>query len=107
MKDTRAARGFPRRSPIAKRRPGALIWPEDLMGRCARVTAIGSGRLLIENHTGLLELTDTRVRLNTGMGPLTVTGEDLQLCEARPRAMIVTGVIRRVDLPCQGGDGQP
>ena len=103
MKDKRA-RGFPKPQPIHIKRPGALLWPEDLMGRCARVTAIGSGRLLIENHTGLLELSETRVRLNTGMGPLTVTGEGLRLCEARPRAMIVTGVIRRVDLPCQGGD---
>ena len=106
MKDKRA-RGFPKPQPIQIKRPGALLWPEDLMGRCARVTAIGSGRLLIENHTGLMELSETRVRLNTGMGPLTVTGEDLRLCEARPRTMIVTGVIRRVDLPCQGGDAEP
>ena len=55
MKDKRT-RGFPKPRPIHIRRPGALLWPEDLMGRCARVTAIGSGRLLIENHTGLLEL---------------------------------------------------
>ena len=106
MKDKRAG-GFPKPHPIHARHPGALVWPDDLTGRCARVTAIGSGRLLIENHTGLLELTDTRVRLNTGMGPLTITGEGLRLCEARPRAMIVSGVIKRVDLPCQGGDGQP
>ena len=103
MKDKRA-KGFPKPQPIHTRRPGALTWSNDLMGRCARVTAIGSGQLLIENHTGLLELTDTRVRLNTGGGVLTVTGEGLRLCEARPRAMIVTGVIRRVDLPCRGGD---
>ena len=106
MKDKRA-RGFPKPRPIHIKRPGALLWSDDLMGRCARVTAIGSGRLLVENHTGLLELTDTRVKLNTGSGVLTVIGEGLRLCEARPRAMIVTGVIRRVDLPCRGGDVEP
>ena len=103
MNDTRAS-GFPKPRPIHIKRSGALLWSDDLMGRCARVTAIGSGRLLVENHTGLLELTDTRVRLNTGGGVLTVTGEGLRLCEARPRTMIVTGGIKRVDLPCQGGD---
>lgn len=103
MKDKRA-RGFPKPQPIQRKRPGALLWPNDLMGRCARVTAIGSDRLLIENHTGLMELTDTCVRLNTGGGVLTITGEALRLCEARPRTMIVTGMIRRIDLPCQGGD---
>ena len=107
MKDTRAARGFPRRSPIAKRRPGALIWLEDLMGRCARVTAIGNGRVLVENHTGLLELTEQRIRLNTGCGSVVITGEGLTLCEARPRALIVKGAISRVDLPADGGDCAP
>ena len=103
MKDKRA-KGFPKPQPIRLPRPGALLWPEDLMGRCARVTAIGNGRLLVENHTGLMVVTDTCVRLNTGGGMLTVTGDGLQLCEARPRTMIVTGVIRHIDLPCQGGD---
>lgn len=106
MKDKRYAGGFPRRSPIRKNRPDALLWPEDLLGRCARLTAIGSERLLVENHTGLIELTPTRIRLDTGCGPVSVTGEALTLCEARPRAMIVRGRISRIDLPQEGGDAR-
>ena len=107
MKDKRAARGFPRRTPIHRMRPDALTWPEDLLGRCARVTAVGSRRVLVENHTGLLALTETEVRLNTGCGALVISGEGLTLCEARPRAMIVTGRIRRVDLPPERGAVDP
>ena len=69
------------------------------------MTAIGSDRLLVENHTGILELTGTRVRLCSGAGPLTITGAGLSLCQARPGALIVKGHIRRVELPCEGGDG--
>ena len=101
MRSKRASTGAPRHA-----RPDALLWPRDLSGRCARATAIGSGRLLVENHTGILELTDTRVRLATGDGPITVTGRGLSLCEVRPGALIVKGAIQRVDLPCEGG-GQP
>ena len=63
--------GFPRRSIFRTRPnpPGALEWPRDLAGGCARATAIGANRLLVENYTGILELTDTRVRLNTGLRP--------------------------------------
>lgn len=86
-------------------RADALVWPRDLAGACARVTAIGSDRLLVENHTGILELTGTRVRLCSGAGPITITGEGLSLCQARPGALIVKGRIRRVELPCEGGDG--
>lgn len=104
MKDKRSPGHFPRRSPIPKTRPGALAWGEDLLGHCARVTAIGCHRLLVENHTGLLLLTETEIQLNTGRGPLSITGHGLTLCEARPRAMIVRGDIRRIDLPREGGD---
>lgn len=101
------SRGFPVRPPKTKRRPDALLWPEDLLGRCARVTVIGSSRLLVENHTGLLELTPTRIRLNTGCGPVAISGEGLALCDARPRAAIVSGRIRGIDLPDDGGDLSP
>ena len=98
--------GFPRRSIFRTRpaQPGALEWPRDLAGGCARATAIGANRLLVENYTGILELTDTRVRLATGQGPMTVTGRGLALCEARRGALIVKGALQRVDLPCEGGD---
>lgn len=85
--------------------PDALVWSQDLAGRRARVTAIGSNRLLVENHTGLMELTDCRVRLNTGCGPLTVLGRDLSLCEARQNALIIRGSILNIELPCEGSDG--
>lgn len=103
MRDKRKPEGFPRRAPIQKAHPDALTWPEDLLGRCARITAIGCHRLLVENHTGLLCLTETEIRLNTGCGPLSISGEGLTLCDARPRAMIVKGRIRRIDLPLEGG----
>ena len=100
--------GFPRRPIFRQHRRGpvasALEWPRDLAGGCARTTAIGSDRLLVENYTGILELTDTRVRLATGEGPITITGQNLMLCDARRCALIVKGQLARVDLPCKGGD---
>ena len=108
MRAKREKAGFPRRTFPRKRapRPDALLWSRDLSGQCARVMAVGSDRLLVENHTRILELTDTRVTLCTGSGPLTVTGRGLQLREVRPGALIVQGELHRVDLPCEGG-GRP
>lgn len=105
MKVTRAVTKPRKRSLFRAHtpRPDALVWPQDLSGRCARATMIGSRRLLVENHTGILELTDARIRLNTGCGPITVTGRGLTLCDARRNALIVKGELQRVDLPCEGG----
>ena len=90
----------PRRTP----RADALTWPEDLSGRCARLTAIGNRRLLVENHKGILELTDACVRLDTGRGAITICGRDLSLCDARRDSVIIRGRIDRVDLPEGGPD---
>ncbi len=92
MKHRRRARGLP-----------ALEWTEDLSGGCARVTAVGGRSLRVENHTGVLELSETRVVLNTRRGPLCAEGRDLTLCDIRPGTLVIRGDIRRVDLPCKGG----
>ena len=104
MKDNRAAKGFPRRPHPRKPRPGALLWPEDLLGRCARVTAIGSQRVLVENHTGILAFTESKVLLGSHAGVLCVTGRNLSLSGIRPGALIIHGDINCVKLPCDGGD---
>ena len=100
------------KSPVRRRRarPGgmtdALQWTRDLSGGCARTVAIGSHRLLVENHTGIVELTDARVRLATRCGTITVTGSGLSLCDVRQGALIVRGKIRQVELPPEGGGGE-
>lgn len=87
--------------PHSPSHPGvpALEWISDVSGRAARTTAIGCRRVLIENHTGILDFTDERVRLSTPSGDMCVHGADLSLMEVRPGALMVHGSIRRVDLP--------
>ena len=85
-------------------RPGhsgvpALEWLSEVSGRTARITAVGSHRVLIENHTGIQDFSDAHVRLFTASGPLCIHGCDLSLCEVRRSALIVRGDIRQIDLP--------
>lgn len=82
----------------------ALEWVRDATGRCARVTAVGGNSLLVENYTGIGDISDCRIRLNTRSGPLCVTGAALSLHDMRPGALIIRGSIRRIELPCEGGD---
>lgn len=82
----------------------ALEWARDVTGGCARTTAIGSRSLLVENHTSIADFSEQRVLLNTRSGPLCVLGSGLSLKDVRPGALIVRGSIRRVELPCEGGE---
>ena len=110
MRTTRASRrggsgaGFPRTPRHRRRELPALEWAEDVTGRCARVTAVGSHSLLVENHCGIDSFSQERIALNTGAGPLCVHGRGLALRDVRPDALIVHGEIHRVELPCRGGD---
>ena len=84
-----------------RKRPvlAALALPEDAAGGAVRLIALGSSRLMVENHAGLAEVTETRVRLATPEGMLGVLGEGLRLTDVRRGALCVTGDIREIDLP--------
>ena len=84
----------------------ALEWAEDLSGGCARVVAIGSRCLRVENHTGVLDLSDTCAVIGSRRGPLRVEGTGLTLCDVRADTLVVRGNIARIQLPCRGGDGR-
>lgn len=86
---------------MKKRRLDApqLDWFCDVSGRAARVTSIGGHMLLVENHTGILEFTDSRIRLSTKCGQLSVEGSDLSLFEARSDMLAIRGHIQNVLLP--------
>ena len=84
--------------------PPALEWTEDMTGRCPRITAVGAHSLLVENHTGIATFTDTRIVLNSRAGAVCAMGSGLSLSCARAGAVIIRGDIRRLELPCRGGD---
>ena len=97
----RADRAREKKAARRAKRPvlEALALPEDAAGGAVRLTALGSERLLVENHLGLAELTETRVRLVTPEGMLAVSGEGLRLVDVRPGALCVSGGIRVIELP--------
>ena len=101
---TRNAEGVSRASRHGRRTPPALEWTEDMTGRCPRITAVGAHSLLVENHTGIATFTDTRIVLNSRAGAVCAMGSGLSLSCAREGSVIIRGDIRRIELPCRGGD---
>ena len=81
----------------------ALEWLSDASGHAVRTTAIGSRRLLIENHTGIMHFSEECVHLSTHNGSLCIHGQHLALSDVRENALIVCGCIRNIDLPGEGG----
>jgi len=79
----------------------ALEWISDLSGKTARITSIGSRSLMVENYTGIEEYGADCVCLKTRCGIIKVEGTSLSLSEVRKGALIISGDIRHVNLPCK------
>ena len=82
---------------IGKRLLGSPL-AEDLVGGLPRLELTGGSRLLIEDHRGILEYTDTVLRVALRRGTITVVGEELQLTALTLRELAVSGRIRSIEL---------
>jgi len=63
---------------VAKKQRQKREFPElTLSPQTARATLVGRSRLYVENHDGLLEVVDSRIRIRTQYGELLITGMHL------------------------------
>ncbi|MCI5898100.1 MAG: YabP/YqfC family sporulation protein [Firmicutes bacterium] len=75
---------------------------EDLVGGQSRIELTGGRRLLIEDHRGILEYTDSLLRVALRRGQVRVTGDDLRLTALTLRELAVSGTIRAIELEGEG-----
>ncbi|HEX3015324.1 MAG TPA: sporulation protein YqfC [Desulfobacteria bacterium] len=80
----------------------ALDLPQDILLDVPKITVIGDQQVWIENHTGVVEYTAEKVRVNTGLGILAVTGSDFVLVKLSPNEIKVEGKLTGITF----GEGQ-
>ncbi len=78
----------------------ALTWIDS--ANLPRATLEGRSRVLIENHTGIIEFSSEKLRLASKLGEITVAGFDLGLAQVREKCLIVQGRIDSVSMPDGG-----
>ncbi len=79
----------------ARRLAMACQLPEDALYAGARVVWMGRGSALVEGQRGVVELSNTRIRLRTQDGMLSIMGEALELGELSVDAAMIRA--RRID----------
>jgi sporulation protein YqfC len=72
---------------------GALSLPKEVVLNLPVVVWTGRNEANIENYKGILEYSETRVRINTRAGLLAVEGSRLQLKQITDENIILTGDI--------------
>lgn len=72
------------------------LMAEDLTPQLARIEIIGDKRVLVENHRGILEYSDTLMRINCGKMVIHIAGEGLVLKALSLSELAVSGRITGV-----------
>jgi sporulation protein YqfC len=70
--------------------------PGDVMANRSRLTLVGAGDLLVENHRGVLEYTADRIVLAVPEGKVAVGGQGLTIASISADQVTVQGSIRTI-----------
>lgn len=67
--------------------------PEEVEGTIPKVEMLGGGELTVENHTGILQYGEDRIRLTTRFGTLRIVGEKLTMEEFASDRVRIRGTV--------------
>lgn len=74
-----------------------LELPKEIILNVPRLTMVGMSNLVIENYKGIIEYDTVRIRLNTSLGILKITGQKLVIKEITSEDVIVDGDIQGLE----------
>ena len=78
---------------ITEKITNILDMPKEVTLNYPKITILGEESVCVENHKGLIELSQTVIRLNTTMYLLKITGENLDIKSITGDDIEVTGKI--------------
>ena len=79
--------------------------PEEVLFGAPKVVLVGEERALVENHKGIVEYTDERVRVRTDRALLEIAGANLTLGHVGKSDLLVRGKIEKVEYKFKRGGG--
>jgi len=81
---------------LKNRFSSVLDMPKDVLLDLPKLTVIGDIQIYIENHRGIIEYTNSLVRLSTSLGQLIIKGEELALRNISVEEIYIDGRIQEI-----------
>ena len=85
-------------SKIKKRFADIGDLPKELVTDYSRMVLLGNREFMIENYNGIIEYEVNKIRVSTASGIISITGDDLSLSELSGDELLVSGLIKNIDL---------
>lgn len=74
-----------------------LDYPKDAVLNIPRITILGNLEIIITNHKGIVEYSPTTIRINSWIGTLKITGENLFIDEISKEDIHLKGKIANIE----------
>ena len=87
-----------KRKGILEKTAEVFDLPGDLVAGLPRVELVGNRELRMENHRGILAYGTEEIHISGGKLILKIRGEDLELRSMNAGELLITGLIRGVDV---------
>lgn len=84
---------FMEKEQIREKLASAASMPKDVVLGASVVTMLGRNEVSIENYRGIIEYTDTLIRVQTKSGQIRLTGKRLQVEYYTNYEMKITGAV--------------
>ena len=82
---------------IREKLASAASMPKDVVLGASVVTMLGRNEVSIENYRGIIEYTDTLIRVQTKSGQIRLTGKRLQVEYYTNDEMKITGAVHTLE----------
>jgi len=74
-----------------------LSLPKEIALDLPLLTATGRNEVTIENYKNLIEFTETKIRIRTRDGAMTIEGQNLKLRQITTENVLVSGLVSKID----------
>lgn len=85
------------RTTIKEKFVEVLELPKEIVLNLPKFTMVGNKDIIIENYKGIIEYDVSRIRINTGIGIVRMTGEGMIIKEITSEDIMVSGEITSIE----------
>ena len=85
------------REEIREKMLSAMDLPKDVVQHASVLTVLGRNELCVENYRGIIEYTDSLIRIQTRTGQIRIQGKQLKIQYYTNDEMKVTGILSSLE----------
>ncbi|MDI3310589.1 MAG: sporulation protein YqfC [Thermoanaerobacterium sp.] len=73
-------------------------FPKDVLLNLPKITVIGNTQITVENHRGIIEYIPERIRINSTIGMIRITGKNMIINSVMTEILVITGKILSIEI---------